>query len=49
MRIVNWYIYNTKTLKIYQNCGVDRMKAEETLKTLPNTECYAIGCKYFNL
>lgn len=49
MRLTHWYVYNTKTLKVYENCGVNRQKALDILNGLPNTECYAIGCRYFNL
>lgn len=49
MRLVSYYIYNTKTLKKVQTIGVSKEKAIKELNKLPNTECYAIGMKWFNL
>jgi hypothetical protein len=49
MRLPQYYIYNTKTLKKVMTLGVSRAKAVEELNKLPNTECYAIGVKFFNL
>jgi hypothetical protein len=49
MRLPQYYIYNTKTLKKVMTLGVNRAKAVEELNKLPNTECYAIGVKFFNL
>ena len=49
MRLVSYYIYNTKTLKKVCNCGTNHAKAVEELNKLDNTECYAIGYKWFNL
>lgn len=49
MRLVQYYIYNTKTLKKVVTVGVNREKAIEELNKLPNAKCYAIGMKWFNL
>ena len=49
MRLAQYYIYNTKTLKKVATIGVNRAKAVEELNKLPNTDCYAIGVKWFNL
>ena len=49
MRLVHYFIYNTKTLKKVANFGTNRAKAVEELAKLNNTECYALGYKWFNL
>lgn len=49
MRLVHYFIYNTKTLKKVATFGTNRAKAEEELAKLNNTECYALGYKWFNL
>ena len=48
MRLVHYYIYNTKTLKRVANFGTNRAKAEDELNKLNNTD-YALGYKWFNL
>ena len=49
MRMVHYYIYNTKTLKKVANFGTDRTKAVEELNKMDNLGCYALGMKWFNL
>ena len=49
MRLVQYYIYNTKTLEKIANFGVNREKAVKALSEMDNLGCYALGMKWFNL